>query len=128
LFQVNWSPICETGNGLLELLYHVLCFYSAVEDRAISALTKDLLVQGTLTTLALNPEITVVLLVKLELLLTFDVDLLHALAAVVTDDVLFRLKQIFATETCFLDDCEFEDACGSGSLGGYDDMPGVFAS
>ena len=84
--------------------------------------------QGTLAALALNPEIAVVLLVKLELLLTLDVDLLHALATVVTDDVLFRLKQIFATEACFLDDCEFEDACGCGSLGGYNEMPGVFAS
>jgi hypothetical protein len=116
LLQFNCSPICEASYRLLKLFDHVLSFYSAVKDWAVSALAENFLVQRTLAALALDPEITVILFVKFELLFTFDVNLLHALAAVVTDDVLLWFQEIFAAETCFLYDSKLKDACSSSTF------------
>jgi hypothetical protein len=110
----------------LNLLDPILGFDSTVEDGAVPALAEDLLVQGALAALALHPEITVLLLVELEFLLAFDINLLHPVNTVVTDHVLLGLEEVLATKAGFLHHCKFEDSGTNTSLARHYFMPGMF--
>ena len=64
--------------------------------------------EGSLAALALNPQVTVLLFVALELLFAFDVDVLNSSRAVITDDLLAWLEKIFAPKAGLLNFCELE--------------------
>ena len=72
----------------MRFLNLLLGLNSSVENGTVTTLTKDLLVERTLATLALGPEVTVLLFLLLQLLLSLDIDVLDAAFALVADDVL----------------------------------------
>jgi len=86
------SPICEPCYGGLRFFNLLLGLYSPVEDGTVSTLAKNFLMKTALTTLALYPQVAVLLLKKLELLLTLNVNIFHATFAVSTDDFLIPTK------------------------------------
>ena len=76
------SPVCESRHDSLRLLDLLLGLDSPVEDRAVSTLAKDVLVEGSLAPLALHPQVAVLLFVQFEFLLALDVYLLHFTVAI----------------------------------------------
>ena len=76
----------------------LLGFHASIENGAVPALTQDVLVQTSLAALALHPQIAVLLLQSSQLLFALNVDLLHFVLAVITNNILVTLQQIFTSE------------------------------
>ena len=64
--------------------------------------------QGSLAALTLDPQVTVLLFVKLQLVLSLDVDFLHFELTVLADDFLRTTKEILATKASLLHFSELE--------------------
>jgi len=76
----------------LRLFDLLLGLDSPVEDWAVSTLAEDVLVEGALASLALHPQVTVLLFIQFELLLAFDVYLLHFALAIGARNLLTILE------------------------------------
>ena len=94
-----------------------MCFFdlflgldSAVENWTVTTLTQNLLVERALAALALCPEVTIFLLVELQLLLAYDVDILQFSFAIPAHDIRVSRKYRFAAEAGSLDLCELKEA------------------
>ena len=83
---------------------------AAVEDRTVTTLAENLLVERSLTSLTLHPEVAIFLLEQLQFLFSLDIDFFHFTFALLTDNVLVRLEEVLAAETCFLDLSELEQS------------------
>ena len=105
------SPICEPCHHWLRLLDLLLCFHSSVEDWAISTLAKYVLVERSLTPLALYPQIAILLLVQFKLLFSLDVDLLHSFLAIEANYFRITFEQVLAAQARLLHLSELEEAC-----------------
>jgi hypothetical protein len=81
---------------------------SPVEDRTVATLAKNFLMQTALTTLALDPQVAVLLLKKLEFLLALNVNVLHATVAAAAHNFLISTEQVLAAKTRFLNFSKFE--------------------
>jgi len=76
----------------LRLFDLLLGLDSPVEDWAVSTLAEDVLVEGALASLALHPQVTVLLFIQFELLFAFDVYLLHFALAIGARNLLTILE------------------------------------
>jgi len=65
-------------------------------------------VQRSLAALTLDPQVTVLLFVKLQLVLSLDVDFLHFELTVLADDFLRTTKEILAAKASLLHFSELE--------------------
>ena len=73
--------------------------------------------QTSLATLALHPQVTVLLLKCAKLLLALDVDFLHFFLAVIANNILMSLEQVLTSEAGLLDDRKLENARCLSALG-----------
>lgn len=85
---VKCSPVSKAGNHVQSLFNLLLGLHPTVENRAVTALTQNLLVETALAPLALDPQVAVLLLEDLELLLALDVDIADAALTVCAHNVL----------------------------------------
>ena len=83
---------------------------AAVEDRTVTTLAENLLVERSLTSLTLHPEVAIFLLEQLQFLFSLDIDFFHFTFTLLTDNVLVWLEEVLAAETCFLDLSELEQS------------------
>ena len=105
----------------------LLRFDSPIENGTISALTENILVQTALASLTLHPQIVVLLLKGAQLLFSFYVDFLHLKFTVVANYILMLFKQVFTTETRFLNYRKLKNACCLGSLWWYINISHMFS-
>ena len=101
---------------------------AAVEDRTVTTLAENLLVERSLTSLTLHPEVAIFLLEQLQFLFSLDIDFFHFTFALLTDNVLVRFEEVLAAETCFLDLSELEQSLIGVAHGWLVDVSHVIAS
>ena len=72
--------------------------------------------EGALASLALDPQVGVVLLVDTHFLLSFDVDLLLLRLAALAEHFRIVCKHVFTSQASFLNNCKLSECAGSGHL------------
>ena len=125
--SVLCSPVSKPCYGILCLLNLFLRLDSSIEDWAVSTLAKNLLMQWSLTTLTLHPQVAIFLLIELKLLLTLDVNVLHPDLTVFTHDLLSAWKQAFTPKTGLLDFSELKQTHVRVTHCRLEDIPHVIA-
>ncbi len=69
--------------------------------------------EGPLASLALDPQVAIVLLVDTHFLLPFDVDLLLLRLAALAENFRIVRKYVFTSQASFLNNCKLSKSAGS---------------
>ena len=73
--------------------------------------------EGSLASLALHPQVGIVLLIDTHFLLSLDVDLLLFRLATLAKNFSIVCKNVFTSQASFLNHCKLAECAGSGHLG-----------